>query len=78
MADIVITARYRLVLNSWKNGAITIRQVELLVKTGYITREQADTIYTYPRLQTSLALKDPWSPETVQQYRNEQSPEATN
>ena len=78
MADIVITARYRLVLNSWKNGAITIRQVELLVKTGYITREQADTIYTYPRLQTSLALKDPWSPEAVQQYRNEQSPEATN
>jgi len=78
MADIVITTQYRLVLFRWMGGTITVRQVELLVKTEWLTRDQANTIYTYPRLQTSLALKDPWSPEVVQQYRNEQSPEATN
>ena len=71
MADIVITARYRLVLNSWKNGAITIRQVELLVKTGYITREQADTIYTYPRAQTALVDADPYNVEVLLKIQSE-------
>ena len=48
MADVAITPQYRLVLNRWQNGTITIRQVELFVKTGWLIREQADLIYTYP------------------------------
>jgi hypothetical protein len=63
MADIAITPQYRLVLNRWQNGLITIRQVELFVKTGWLTRDQADLIYTYPRKDTELVRNDPFTPE---------------
>jgi hypothetical protein len=69
MADIAITPQYRLVLNRWKAGTITIRQVELFVKTEWLTREQADTIYTYPRAQTALVIGDPYSFDVVLGYR---------
>ena len=69
MADIAITPQYRLVLNRWQNGLITIRQVELFVKTGWLTREQADLIYTYPRKQTELVLNDPFTLERVEEER---------
>jgi hypothetical protein len=63
MADVAITPQYRLVLNRWQAGLITIRQVELFVKTGWLTREQADLIYTYPRKDTELVRNDPFTPE---------------
>lgn len=63
MADVTITPQYRLVLNRWQAGTITIRQVELFVKTGWLTRDQADLIYTYPRKDTELVRNDPFSPE---------------
>lgn len=63
MADVGITPQYRLVLNRWQAGTITIRQVELFVKTGWLTREQADLIYTYPRKDTELVRNDPFTPE---------------
>jgi hypothetical protein len=63
MADVVITPQYRLVLNRWQAGTITIRQVELFVKTGWLTRDQADLIYTYPRAQTELVQSDPFTQE---------------
>lgn len=69
MADIAITPQYRLVLNRWQAGAITIRQVELFVKTSWFTREQADSIYTYPRKQTELVLSDPFTWERVEEER---------
>ena len=69
MADVAITPQYRLVLNRWQAGTITIRQVELFVKTGWLTREQADLIYTYPRKQTQLVLDDPFSVERVEEER---------
>lgn len=69
MADVAITPQYRLVLNRWQNGTITIRQVELFVKTGWLTRDQADLIYTYPRKQTQLVLDDPFSVERVEEER---------
>lgn len=69
--DVAITPQYRLVLNRWQAGTITIRQVELFVKTGWLTREQADLIYTYPRRQTELVLNDPFSVEVVEAYRME-------
>lgn len=65
MAEIAITPQYRLVLNRWQAGLITIRQVELFVKTGWLTREQVDVIYTYPRKQTPLVEADPFSQERV-------------
>lgn len=71
MSDVVITPRYNLILNQWQNGSITIRQMELLVKTGWLTREQANLIYTYPRRQTELVLNDPFSVEVVEAYRLE-------
>ena len=71
MADIVLTPQYRLILNRWIAGTITIRQVELFVKTEWLTRDQADTIYTYPRAQTALAQADPYSPEAVDAIRQE-------
>jgi len=71
MADVAITPQYRLVLNRWTAGTITIRQVELFVKTGWLTRDQADLIYTYPRKQTDLVLNDPFSIEVVEAYRLE-------
>ena len=73
MSDIAITPQYRLVLNRWKAGTITIRQVELFVKTEWLTREQADTIYTYPRAQTALVIADPYSYEAVEAIRQEVS-----
>jgi len=63
MADVAVTPQYRLVLNRWQAGTITIRQVELFVKTGWVTREQADLIYTYPRKDTELVRNDPFTPE---------------
>ena len=71
MADVAITPQYRLVLNRWTAGTITIRQVELFVKTQWLTRDQADLIYTYPRKQTELVLNDPFSVEVVEAYRLE-------
>jgi hypothetical protein len=65
MADIAITPQYRLVLNRWQAGRITIREVELFVKTLWLTREQADMIYTYPRTPTPLVLNDPLTPERL-------------
>jgi hypothetical protein len=35
------------VLKKWIAGTITKNQVELLVKTKYLTREQADAIYNF-------------------------------
>ena len=69
MSDVAITPQYRLVLNRWKAGTITIRQVELFVKTEWLTREQADTIYTYPRKETQLVLNDPLTPERLAEIR---------
>lgn len=69
MSDVAITPQYRLVLNRWKAGTITIRQVELFVKTEWLTREQADTIYTYPRKETQLVLNDPLTPERLAEVR---------
>lgn len=71
MADVITTPQYRLVLNRWMAGTITIRQVELFVKTEWLTREQADTIYTYPRAQTALVQADPFSYEAVEAIRQE-------
>lgn len=65
--------RYRLMLNGWQNGTVLIRQVELAVKTGWLTREQADMIYTYERKQTELVLNDPLTPArlyTIQEAIN--------
>lgn len=61
--------RYRLMLLGWQNGTVLIRQVELAVKTGWLTREQADVIYTYPRKQTELVLNDPFTPERLEDIR---------
>ncbi len=69
MADVAITPQYRLVLNRWTAGTITIRQVELFVKTQWLTRDQADLIYTYPRRQTQLVLDDPFTLERVEEER---------
>ena len=69
MAEIAITPQYRLVLNRWQAGLITIRQVELFVKTGWLTREQVDVIYTYPRKQTELVLNDPFTIERLEEIR---------
>ena len=69
MADVAITPQYRLVLNRWTAGTITIRQVELFVKTQWLTRDQADLIYTYPRKQTQLVLDDPFTLERVEEER---------
>jgi hypothetical protein len=69
--DVTITPQYRLVLNRWTAGTITIRQVELFVKTEWLTREQADNIYTYPRAQTALVIADPYSYEAVDAIRQE-------
>jgi hypothetical protein len=69
MAEIAITPQYRLVLNRWQAGRITIREVELCVKTQWLTREQADNIYTYPRKQTELVLNDPFTVERLEEIR---------
>ena len=69
--DVAITPQYRLILNRWIAGTITIRQVELFVRTEWLTRDQADLIYTYPRAQTALAQADPFSPEAVEAIRQE-------
>ena len=69
MADVAITPQYRLILNRWILGLITIKQVELIVKTGWLTRDQADEIYAHERAQTPLAVNDPYSPDVVLEYR---------
>ena len=69
MAEIAITPQYRLVLNRWQAGLMTIRQVELFVKTGWLTREQADQIYTYPRKQTELVINDPFTTENLERIK---------
>lgn len=71
MASVILTPQYRLVLNRWTAGLITIRQVELFVKTEWLTRDHADLIYTYPRAQTPLVAGDPYSAEAVESYRLE-------
>jgi hypothetical protein len=65
------TPVYRRTLARWIAGTITIRQVELFVKTKWLTREQADDIYTHDRARTPLVDADPYSPEIVTQYRME-------
>jgi len=65
------TPVYRRTLARWIAGTITIRQVELFVKTKWLTREQADDIYTHDRAQTPLVIADPYSPEIVTQYQME-------
>lgn len=67
--------RYRLMLLGWQNGTVLIRQVELAVKTGWLTREQADNIYTFPRRQTELVLNDPFTPERLEEIRTKISSE---
>ncbi len=69
MAEIAITPQYRLVLNRWQAGTITIRQVELFVKTGWLTRDQADMIYTFPRKPTELVLNDPFTTENLERIK---------
>ena len=69
MAEIAITPQYRLVLNRWQAGTITIRQVELFVKTGWLTREQADMIYTFPRKPTELVINDPFTTENLERIK---------
>lgn len=69
MVNVAITPQYRLVLNRWTAGTITIRQVELFVRTGWLTRDQADQIYTYSRKQTQLVLNDPYSPQILESIR---------
>lgn len=61
--------RYRLMLLGWQNGTVLIRQVELAVKTGWLTRDQADQIYTYPRKQTELVLNDPFTTENLERIK---------
>lgn len=65
--------RYRLMLTGWQNGTVMIRQIELVVKTGWLTREQADMIYTYPRKQTRLVIDDPLTLERIEAARLEVS-----
>ena len=74
MADVAITPQYRLILRRWQDGRVTIREVELFVKTNWLTREQADLIYTYPRKQTQLVIDDPYTPERA--YSSEQEVKA--
>jgi hypothetical protein len=62
---IVETPVYRRTLARWKAGAITIREVELLIKTKWLTREQADDIYTYERVVTELVVNDPFTVERL-------------
>ena len=69
--DVPITKKYQLVLSSWKTGTMTIRQVELFVKTEWLTREQADNIYTYPRAQTALVIADPYNVEVLLKIQSE-------
>lgn len=71
MADVAITPQYRLILRRWQDGRVTIREVELFVKTGWLTREQADLIYTYSRKQTQLVIDDPYTPERVYSIQQE-------
>jgi hypothetical protein len=62
-------------LLGWQNGTVLIRQVELAVKTGWLTREQADNIYIFPRRQTELVLNDPFTPERLEEIRTKISSE---
>jgi hypothetical protein len=63
--------RYRLISTNWQNGLLTIRQIELFVKTNWLTREQADEIYKLPRKQTDLVLDDPLTDDTIETTRLE-------
>ena len=63
--------RYRLISTNWQNGLLTMRQIELFVKTAWLTREQADQIYTLPRKQTDIVLNDPLSDDTIETTRLE-------
>ena len=77
MADVAITPQYRLILRRWQDGGVTIREVELFVKTGWLTREQADLIYTYPRKQTQLVIDDPYTPERAYTIQEEVKADGT-
>lgn len=63
--------RYRLISTNWQNGLLTIRQIELFVKTNWLTREQADEIYKLPRKPTNLVLDDPLTDDTIETTRLE-------
>ena len=63
--------RYRLISTNWQNGLLTIRQIELFVKTNWLTRGQADEIYELPRKQTDLVLNDPLTDDTIETTRLE-------
>jgi len=63
--------RYRLISTNWQNGLLTIRQIELFVKTAWLTREQADEIYKLPRKQTDIVLNDPLNDDTIETTRLE-------
>ena len=68
---IVETPVYRRTLARWKSGTITIREVELLVKTKWLTREQSDDIYTYERALTELVLADPFTTDRLYTIQEE-------
>lgn len=61
--------RYRLISANWRNGLLAIRQIELFVKTAWLTREQADAIYELPRRPTELVQADPMSPEILAEIK---------
>ena len=61
--------RYRLMLLGWQNGTVLIRQVELFVKTRWLTRDQADMIYTFPRKPTELVINDPFTTENLERIK---------
>lgn len=61
--------RLRLITLNWQNGLLAIRQIELFVKTGWLTREQADGIYELPRKPTELVVNDPLSADTIEQAK---------
>ena len=69
--------RYRLISTNWQNGLLTIRQIELFVKTAWLTREQADQIYTLPRKQTQLVVDDPYTPERAYSIEQEVKADGT-
>jgi hypothetical protein len=68
--DVADTPVYRRTLARWQAGKITIREVELLVKTNWLTRDQADLIYTYPRKDTELVRNDPFTLERLADIQN--------
>ena len=71
MADVAITPQYRLILRRWQDGRVTIREVELFVKTNWLTREQADAIYLLPRPITPVTQNDPFTEERLEEIKRQ-------